>query len=53
MQGILASAGGGAVQTLCLAPMTAALCLGDLRLEIPVKLTRFELFPVARRDRVS
>src|SRR3984957_3770023 len=51
MQGVMAAGGRGPVQSLGLAPMTAALGLGDLRLEAAVKPTRLELLPIAGRGR--
>jgi hypothetical protein len=52
MQRILASARRRTVQALRLTPMAAPLGLGDLALEVPIEMTRLELLPVARRDRI-
>jgi hypothetical protein len=52
MQGIVPSARRPAVQALRLTPMAAPLGLGDLALEVPIEMTRLELLPVARRDRI-
>src|SRR5271167_4460455 len=51
MQGILAPARSAAVQALGLTLVAAALCPGDLLLDVSIEMTRLELLPVAARDR--
>jgi hypothetical protein len=52
MLGIFASARCRAMQTLRLALMASPLCLGDLQLDVAVKVPRLELLAIARRHGV-
>src|SRR5271167_760725 len=52
MQGILAPARSSAVQALGLTRVAAALCPGDLLLDVSIEMTRLEPLPIARRHRI-